>query len=143
MKPLMPSAAELKILSSRGDLKYLRGAHIKVAYHKLKSELDFTEEADNKFNLPWIDGLNRKTLTKLKALDKRNMQSVVYDNQLITSISDKYYGTTSLWHIILYVNGILHPQEITRGGVLFIPNKKDIDTILMGDKQKKSKVVVF
>lgn len=138
MKPIVPSNSDLAIISTGADRKYLRGSIYGTTSHKLLPLLDLSQDTNNKLTKDWINCIDRKFLTYLRRLDKLKMKVVTYEGQLITTLSETYYGTTSLWYVILYVNGFCHPQEIQRGINLFIPNKSDIDS-LFGTYQPNKK----
>lgn len=67
----------------------------------------------------WIDPLDQRLLNLLNGDIPYDAFS--YRSESITTISFRYYRTTSLWWLIVMFNGFIHPHEIPSGYVLKIP----------------------
>lgn len=94
-------------------------------------------------NIPeWYDPLDPK-IAKIIS-EAAVTDYYVYDYQEpITSIASKKTGTTSTWWIILQFNGFLHPDEITPGTTLRIPDLRAVTTSLNKLLAKRGIVVSF
>lgn len=126
---VIPSEHDAALLSTNVNTAYLRTRLMPSVTHKLKAALDLTYEPDSKFNKQWVDPLS-PVLLKLRKLDKGAMQRITYTGQPITSLAYQLYGTTSLWYVLLLINGHAHPQEIPNGAVLYVPNLRDLEGLL-------------
>lgn len=94
--------------------------------------VNFLGEVKNSLKERWIDPLS----PDMKNLLYSGVGSVPFQydgTEPITSISYRFYGTTSAWYIILYLNGYLHPDEIPAGAILNIPATSFIDNLLRPD----------
>lgn len=101
-------------LSTHFDSKSMRGPKMDV----------YTNELGEK----WIDPLTPDFLRFLRAPYATKLHS--YDGSLpITTLSYRYYGTTSLWYLILYANGYMHPHEIPSGAALKIPDPSQVSRL--------------
>jgi hypothetical protein len=95
----------------------------------------------------WVDPL---TLS-MESLRKLKLNAIPYQmkpSEKITTVCYNLYKTTSLWAIILYINGYQHPHEVDEGAVLLFPIKTEVDTLLVEAKQTsstsvQSKVITF
>lgn len=89
----------------------------------------FLDEVDDPISGTWVTPLTPELVSLLeKAKDTTPVQYV--SGTKITTLSYQYYGTTSMWSIILYLNGYQHPDEIPPGAILNLPSKESIDRIL-------------
>jgi hypothetical protein len=85
----------------------------------------------------WIDPLTPSFIRFLKSDFKYATHEFVASEPL-TTVSYRYYDTTSLWYLIVYVNGFMHPDEIPSGTLLKIPYKSDIEYLLTETRPSKS-----
>lgn len=127
--PRLPSADEALPFSTMSDVRYLRGRIMPAVQNKLINFLDLSEDREHRYNKAWIDPLSPE-IQKIKRLNKSEMRAVRFDGKPITTISTQIYGTTSLWWVLLLINGYAHPEEIQRGAVLLVPNISDITKII-------------
>lgn len=132
---VIPSDRDAALLSSNVNTAYLRTKLMPAVTHKLQAALDLTYEPDSKFNKQWIDPLS-PVFRQLRKLDKDAMQRFTYTGQPITSVAYQLYGTTSLWYVLLSVNGYAHPHEIPKGAVLYVPNLRDLEALLKAASTK-------
>jgi hypothetical protein len=91
----------------------------------------------NSLQEQWIDPLTPSFIKFLKS----NFKYVSYTfvaSEPLTTLSYRFYDTTSLWYLLLYVNGFMHPEEIPAGAILKIPYKDDIDFLLTETRQTRS-----
>jgi hypothetical protein len=93
--------------------------------------------ADDPLTGKWVDPLTL-SMTNLLDLAKNSTPYAYTGKDKITTISYMFYGTTSMWAILLYVNGYMHPDEIPSGAVLNIPAKTDIQAILLTSTKTES-----
>lgn len=81
---------------------------------------EYLETVEDKLGRSWLDPLT----PAYTSLISSNIETEPYEydgNEPITTVCYKLYGTTSPWHMILYLNGYMHPQEIPSGVVLNVP----------------------
>jgi nucleoid-associated protein YgaU len=64
--------------------------------------------------------------TELVNFISQTQQYMVVGDEQITTIAYRFYGTTSLWWVILLYNGINHPLDIEGGTLLLIPSKQEV-----------------
>ena len=90
----------------------------------------------------WVDPLDPRLLSILNG--KIPYQEVVFTNQPITNIADKYYNTTTPWWLILMFNGYLHAHDIPDGARLKIPSLQFIQSKLDANKNSnRGKIVTI
>jgi hypothetical protein len=58
----------------------------------------------------------------------QNYKIIQYKGEPITTISYREYETTSLWWLILLVNGLRFPSEMVQGQDLIIPSYSQINS---------------
>lgn len=69
----------------------------------------------------WIDPLDPKLLRLLQG--RIPYREIIYAKKKpLTTISMEVYMTSSLWWLILMMNGYLHPHDIPDGATLKIPS---------------------
>lgn len=92
-----------------------------VVYTRLLAVVEADQTHPDPANqLEWLDPLDDRFH---RALDRTtSLRPHVYYNEPITTISHQYYGTTSAWFLILAFNGYLHPDEISTGQEIEIPD---------------------
>ena len=91
----------------------------------------------NSLQEKWIDPLTPSFVKFLKS-DFKYVSYVFVASEPLTTLSYRFYDTTSLWYLILYVNGFMHPEEIPAGTLLKIPYKDDIEFLLTETRPSKS-----
>jgi hypothetical protein len=77
-----------------------------------------------------LDSLDERVLNTVK--NSPVSTSIIWDSTPITTISYRFYGTTTLFYAILMYNGYLHEHDIPRGAEIKIPvidNNKFKNTI--------------
>lgn len=79
---------------------------------------------------PWVDPLSPRIINILEEVKKDLTPYVYVGGKSITTVSFELYGNTSAWWIILYVNGYMHPDEISDGATLKVPSGQAIKTLL-------------
>lgn len=139
--PILPSEGELARLSSNASKTMLRGNSIKTVPHKLQKSLDLYNEPSNSPLLhSWVDALHPNMNFKFK---KQDYKLVTYRRSIpLTTMSQEVYGTTSLWWLILRVNGVMHPDELNDGERLKVPSLDAIKSkVLPAIESKKGSVV--
>lgn len=137
----LPSQSTARAISTGVEVKYLRTQIMELVENKLVNFLDLSADPEHRFNKKWIDPLS-PFIIKLRRLDKSKMRQARYDGKPLTTISYQLYGTTSLWWILLLINGYAHPDEIQRGAVLLVPNAVDIQKVIQVDaKSRKGQIV--
>ena len=82
----------------------------------------------------WVDPLTPRMLSILEQLKKDCVQYAYVDGRPLTTISQELYGTTSAWWVILYINGYMHPDEISSGASLKVPSPEIIQLFLQSTK---------
>ena len=86
------------------------------------------------YNDKWIDPLTPRMLDLLEKM-MRNLENYDYvGGKPFTTVSYELYGTTSAWWIILYVNGYMHPDEVSSGSLLKVPTDAAIQQFLQDTK---------
>lgn len=86
------------------------------------------EEGEDTLTGAWVDPL---TLDMELLRNVSSLTPVQYvENTRITTLSYNLYGTTSLWAVLLYLNGYMHPDEIPPGATLLVPSLSDINDIM-------------
>ena len=111
-KPLTQSQAQA--LSTNADVKYLWST--------------FLDECTDPVLGAWVDPLSVKVHLLLEA--KKTMMPIqLTEKKPITTLSWELYGTTSMWAVILYLNGYMHPDEIPPGATLLVPSLASIDSL--------------
>lgn len=85
----------------------------------------------------WVDPL---TVDMSILLDSSKLMSpvTITENMPITTVSYNLYGTTSLWSVILYLNGFMHPDELPPGTTLIVPSRNAVDSIINKNKLEQS-----
>lgn len=68
----------------------------------------------------WVDPLDPRIQRILTGNISYDVYS--YRSEPLTTISYKYYNTTTLWWVIMMFNGFLHPHDIPSGTQLRIPS---------------------
>lgn len=81
-----------------------------------------------------IDGINYRDTLAQKYVDfiprLTAFATFIYTGEQLTTISYRFYGTTTLWWLILMFNGYYHWMEIDPGTILRIPSKVEIDSYI-------------
>ena len=90
---------------------------------------NFMDVVENPFGEAWIDPLS-DGITQLLRQSSKNYELYRHEGYPLTSVSYKFFGTTSLWYVILYINGYLHPDEISLGEELKIPDLQIAQTLI-------------
>ena len=90
---------------------------------------NFMDTVDDKFGMSWVDPLTPRFLKMLELVVTTTPLEYNGSDHL-TTISDRAYGTTSFWYVILYMNGFQHPDEIPSGTVLNIPTEDFVSRFL-------------
>jgi hypothetical protein len=141
-KVIIPSEEALRNSSSNASVLHMRGALLNTVPNKLQKTLDlYNEPEDSKILRSWVDALNPNMNLKFQVGDYR---MVTYKRSYpLTTMSNEWYSTTSLWWLILRVNGIMHPDELEEGVTLKIPTLEAIKRTLNPTIKvsKKGKVV--
>lgn len=83
----------------------------------------------------YIDFFSDKSIKMVQNLQRHSLHTFTA-GQKLTKISYDYYGTTTLWWVILVYNGFFHPLEVPYGIVLLIPYIADIDEELLSTNDK-------
>lgn len=78
----------------------------------------------------WVDPLDPRIINMLDNFDNSLEQYTYIAGKPITTASFELYGTTSAWWIILYLNGVMHPDEIPDGKVLNVPTREAMAVLL-------------
>lgn len=126
-KSIYPTDVDRAILSTNGNSTYYRSKFMAGVEHRLKNKLDLSADTDSRFNLDWVDPLDPDLIERLRFKDE-DYDSFVYDGFTpMTSISYRAYGTTTLWFVIVYVNGYLNPLEIPNGVMLKLPKAEVLE----------------
>lgn len=99
--------------------------------------------AADPINIPeWYDPLDPKINNVIKQAPI--LDYYVYEYQEpITTVAKKKTGTTTTWWIILQFNGFIHPDEITPGTTLRIPDMRAITVGLNRTLSRRGIVVSF
>jgi len=105
--PVPFTQSQLQSVSSHVTKKLLRAENMDT----------FTTELGDS----WIDPLDPRILNILETLSGDLELYTYVAGKSITTVSYELYGTTSAWWIILYVNGYMHPDEISDGALLKVP----------------------
>jgi len=90
---------------------------------------NFIEESNDPVLGAWVDPLTI-AVEKLQELSRYSSPVQWTSNMKITTLSHRLYGNTSLWAVILYLNGYLHPDEIPSGAVLQVPPMQAVSSLL-------------
>lgn len=92
----------------------------------------------------WVDPLSPRIVDLLDKV-KKDLQPYNYTGgKPLTTVSYELYNTTSAWWIILYVNGYMHPDEISDGAILKVPSGESIQVLLRESaKNNRGKVVTL
>lgn len=111
-------------------------------YDSQKSRLNFmgTTPSRKYGEKPWVDPLDPRLLKIFRG--RIPYSEFAYDGKPITTISYKFYNTTSLYWLILAFNGILHQQFIPDGAILKIPSLSYIQNRIEAAKVNNSGRVV-
>lgn len=128
--PILPSEAQMPAISTNAVRSMLRGSMLKTVPHRLQKHLDlYKEDSGHKLLRSWVDALHPSINFKFKP---RDLKVVVYKRSIpLTSMSYEVYGTTSLWWLILRVNGIMHPDELNDGEKLKIPSLDAVKALIL------------
>lgn len=78
----------------------------------------------------WVDPLDPRITNIIESLQGDLEPYTYVAGKAITTISYELYGTTSAWWIILYVNGYMHPDEISDGSSMKVPSAASINVLL-------------
>ena len=78
----------------------------------------------------WVDPLDPRIINMLSDFENDLEQYTYVSGKTITTVSFELYGTSSAWWIILYLNGIMHPDEIPDGKVLRVPSRSAMAVLL-------------
>lgn len=83
----------------------------------------------------WID-IADKTFVDLVSLPRT--QRLVYDGvEPLTTVSERIYGNTSLWILILACSDHIHPHQIGRGEIILLPSVVDITSLMARAEKTK------
>ena len=108
--------AQLQTVSSHVNKRLMRGENMDT----------FTTELGDS----WIDPLDPRISNILETLSDDLELYTYVGGKSITTVSYELYGTTSAWWIILYVNGYMHPDEISDGALLKVPTSSAMSTLM-------------
>ena len=137
----LPTQIAARSVSSNAESKFLRGQIMELTENKRVNFLDLSADPEHRFNKKWVDPLS-PYIIKIRRLDKSKMRQARYDGKPITTIAYQLYGHTSLWWVLLLINGYAHPDEIQRGAILLVPSAQDIQKIMQVDsKSRKGQIV--
>ena len=100
----------------------------------LASNPFFYRTRNQPFETSLLDGSQQRNLLMDKILKQVNRaDDFIFHNYIegehITTISYRYYRTTTLWWAILAYNGFIHPLEIEEGFKLKIPNLNQLNNV--------------
>ena len=84
----------------------------------------------------WVDPLDPRLLKLLDGV--KVYKTITWNGTPLTTLSQRFYGTTSLHFIFLMFNGFIHPQEIPMGTTLKVPT---LNTQNINPKPRKSQVL--
>lgn len=76
-----------------------------------------------------FDPLDSFFLLELPNLQSRGQYAVQNEVKRPDLISDRFYGTTEYWWIIMAYNSMLSVEELVAGTVLEIPSEEDISKL--------------
>lgn len=105
-------------------------------YDKTYSRLNFMGTVPDGSGNVWVDPLDPNLQSLLSGDIPYDVY--VYKNDAITTISQNYYNTTSLWWLIVMFNGFVHPHMIPSGYSLKIPKLTYILSRVTSAKAKDS-----
>ncbi len=106
---------QVRSVSTHGELLLLRGENM---------DTFVTSYGDQ-----WVDPLTPR-ITDLQEVFQDSLTQYKYiGGKPITTVSYELYGTTSAWWIILYLNGIMHPDEMSDGMTLKVPTPEAIQSL--------------
>lgn len=94
-------------------------------------------ETDDPVTGAWVDPIT-VDVQQLLELSKDTKPVQYTRGTKITTLSYQMYGTTSLWAVLLYLNGYQHPDEIPAGAVLNIPSKASLNRVLIEAREASS-----
>lgn len=121
---IFPTDASRAVVSTSSDPNYYRAKHMPGVSHKLKDLLDLSNDPESKYNYDWIDALSPELIRRMK-FEESDLVPYAYDgSKPITTIAYELYGSTTLWYVIVYVNGFIHPDEIPYGSKMMVPTTK-------------------
>lgn len=118
--------AEVEAVSTFGQARFLRRT--------------FLQQVENNLGTKWVDPLS-PLYAKLLATEIETTPYTYTGHEPITTVCYKIYGTTSLWHVVLYVNGHMHPQEIPTGSVLNMPTLEFIERFVRDNLEQANSLV--
>lgn len=85
----------------------------------------------------WVNPLQPELIDKLNG-SFDTFSHPYTGSEAMTTIAYRAYETTSLWWVILYVNGFMHPEEIPSGYALIIPTRQSMDEMLADIQETKN-----
>lgn len=115
------SQSQLQAVSSAVQKQLLRSEHMDV----------FTTALGDQ----WIDPLSPAVINIINTARKNTTLYSYVGGKPLTTVSFELYDTTSAWWIILYINGYMHPDEISDGATLKVPTTDVIQTLLQVSAQ--------
>lgn len=86
-----------------------------------------------------IEVLNFVNFKLAKVINKLNNSKIIkYKGEPITTVSYREYGNTSLWWIIVMVNGAIFPDDLISGQDLVIPDLKELNQLLNSTSKNRA-----
>lgn len=132
---------EARPFATRADHRFMRVNFMDVVEHKLKDDLDLSSNSSSTYNKPWINPLSPE-LRAILRIPKSRMRHFIYRGHHLPYVSNRLYNTTSLWFVLLMVNGLTHPQEIPPGFVMYYPSAQEMEKLVAKTvKSRKGEVV--
>lgn len=89
-----------------------------------------------------IDVLSERFIELLESITVTTPYTVV-EGDKITTVCHQFYGTTSLYYLILYYNGLLFWDEVRPGDVIHIPSLGQINAFFGRNRQQIEQRVVI
>jgi hypothetical protein len=119
--PVNATFEELRAVSTHVNKKLMRGENMNTFTTSLGDE--------------WVDPLDPAIINIIDQVSKQCDQYTYVAGKSITTVSYELYGNTSAWWIILYINGYMHPDEISDGATLKVPTREAIETLIQEAKK--------
>lgn len=104
-----------KLLSTQSTFNYLIQQYFDIA--------DFDEDQQ------WINIHSPKVMSLLRL--PRTLPATFNNSIPVTTQSNKLYGTTSLWWLIIMCSDYVHPSCIPTGTIIMLPTAEQIQSQLV------------
>lgn len=114
--PVSATNDQLRSVSTHVNRKLMRGENMDT----------FTTSLGD----TWVDPLSPSISNILTQASDDLVQYTYVGGKSITTVSYELYGNTSAWWIILYINGYMHPDEISDGATLKVPSAESMQVLL-------------